>query len=108
MTSRHAIAIGLCAHVLTGAACTVIVSDDPDYDVQSAQTVTFAPSADATVAQGSPGTNYGTRTDIVSDASPVKWAFVKFDVSGLAGQVTRATLRLHVANGTSDGPRTFT
>jgi len=59
---------------------------------------TFAPTADAFVSASSPSSNYGTSTKLYTDGSPTFRSYVRFDLSGLAGQVvTSATLRLYAA-----------
>ncbi len=69
---------------------------------------TFAPAADARVQEATPSTNYGSsalRTDGGSD--PDVESYLRFSVSGLPGQVTRATLRLYATSGTVDGPAVY-
>jgi len=39
--------------------------------------------------------NYGTRTAIRVDASPILRSFLRFNVQGLSGAVSRATLRVY-------------
>lgn len=57
---------------------------------------TFVPVADAYVDSGVPNTNYGTKTNVSIDASPVQEAYLKFVLSGLSGNtVTSAKLRLY-------------
>jgi hypothetical protein len=59
----------------------------------------------------SPTTNYGSLTTLRIDGSPIVRSYLRFDVQGLSGSVTRATLRIFansastsncVANGVSD------
>ena len=57
--------------------------------------------------KGSPGTNYGSSSTLLTDASPVNGAFLRFTVSGVAGTVTRARLRLWVTNGSGNGPSVY-
>jgi chitodextrinase len=68
------------------------------------QTHTFGPVADARVEAATPSTNFGTATLIGTDFSPDVDAYIKFDVSGLAGTVQSARLRLYAPNGSLDGP----
>ena len=65
----------------------------------------YAPTEDAYVDSAAPGTRYGTRALLKSDASPVQESYLKFTVSGLGkSPVTSATLRLYVAdNGSVKG-----
>jgi hypothetical protein len=61
--------------------------------------LTFTPTDDATIIQGSPSTNYGTQTTLQTDGSPIKNFLVKFDVSGIGtSSVSSATLRLFVVD----------
>ncbi len=59
-----------------------------------ANTFSFAPVADAYVNASSPGDNYGTSAVLRADASPDVHSYLRFDVQGLSGTVTRATLRV--------------
>lgn len=97
-------AIALAALAL--AACTF--DGGPEDGTALSTTGNFAAIADATVVQGSPSSNYGSQTTLTSDGSPLKWAYLRFDVSGLAGPVQSARLRLYVKNGTGNGPRVYT
>ena len=70
-------------------------------------TVTFAPTADARVEEATPGTNFGSATDLKSDGSPRMESVLRFTVTGLSGTVTSAKLRLDVNNATVDGPALY-
>jgi hypothetical protein len=59
------------------------------------------------VAKGSPTTNYGTKSTLLTDASPVNSAYLRFTVSGVEGTVARARLRLWVTNGSGNGPAVY-
>jgi chitodextrinase len=68
------------------------------------RTLTFTPTADATIVAATPAGNFGTATTLEADNSPVKGFLIRFDVSGVGpGTVTRARLRLHVTNGSDRG-----
>src|SRR5918911_390550 len=56
---------------------------------------TFTPVADAFVSSSNPTTNYGAEPRLKMDVSPVLRTYVRFDVSNLAGSVTRATLQVY-------------
>ncbi len=57
------------------------------------------PTADAYVSSGSPSTNYGSATTLSADYSPVKIAYMRFDLTSLAGRtITKAYLKLFVSN----------
>jgi hypothetical protein len=59
-------------------------------------------NADAYVNAGSPSTNYGTLATLRGDGSPVVRSYLRFNLQGLTGAVTRATLRVF-ANSSSGG-----
>ncbi len=63
--------------------------------------IVVAPQADALVKQDNPTSNYGRITTLVSDHSPVVESFLRFQVSGTGGGVTKAILRLYATNGTT-------
>jgi chitodextrinase len=61
----------------------------------AANTLTFAPEADASIYSGSPTANFGTSSRLETDNSPVKHFLIRFTVSGVGSQqVTSAKLRL--------------
>lgn len=64
---------------------------------------TFMPLADAYVNSGSPGSNYGASTVLRADASPDFHSYLRFDVQGLSGSVTKATLRVYANSASSLG-----
>ncbi|MFL6056492.1 MAG: DNRLRE domain-containing protein, partial [Actinoallomurus sp.] len=58
--------------------------------------------ADAFVDQTTPDTNYGTNTALRVDDSPLKRSYLRFNVSGIRGTVTKATLRIYADSSGSD------
>jgi chitodextrinase len=70
--------------------------------VGSGNTFTFAPAADTYVNADSPSTNYGS-TNLREDASPVIRSYLRFNIQGLSGTVTKATLRIYTVNASSTG-----
>jgi Calcineurin-like phosphoesterase len=68
----------------------------------------FRATSDAWVDQGHPGANHGLSPRLRSDGDTGHGrdlrSYVKFKVTGLAGTVERATLRLWVTNPTRNGP----
>ena len=67
-----------------------------------AATTSFAPTADASVRADSPTNNYGGDTTLMSDGQPVMAAYMKFDLTPLAGRaISKAALRMKVTNGSS-------
>jgi chitodextrinase len=73
------------------------------------QVVTLNPTADAHVDEGSPTTNFGTAALRVDAGTGVAVeSYMLFTVSGLAGTLRHATLRLYASSGTADGPAVYT
>jgi hypothetical protein len=74
----------------------------------STQTIvsTFAAEADTRVHEAMPTTNFGTRAVLRVDgaSSPDIESYLRFTVTGVAGSVQRATLRVHALTDTVDGP----
>jgi len=64
---------------------------------------TFTPLADAYVNAGSPTSNYGSSTALRADASPDVHSYLRFNVQGLSGTVTQATLRVYANSSSSLG-----
>ena len=56
--------------------------------------LTLTPTDDAYVTSANPSSNFGATSDLRADTSPTQLSYLKFDVSGLAGSVTSAKLRL--------------
>jgi chitodextrinase len=66
--------------------------------------LTFSPTDDAYIVQGSPTANHGSATTLQTDGSPVKDFLLRFDVSGVgSASVTSATLRLWVTDPSPSG-----
>jgi hypothetical protein len=63
-------------------------------------------AADARVLEANPTTNYGSLSRLDVD-SPGEQSHLRFNVSGVSGAVQRATLRLFVRNGSSNGPSLY-
>ncbi|MFB3903761.1 MAG: DNRLRE domain-containing protein [Acidobacteriota bacterium] len=84
-----------------------ILIGDKSFSVTQAATavrsVTFLPQHDARVNSANPTTNYGNQS--VLSVKQATWnSYLKFSVTGLAGTVTRARIRLYVTDpGTSPG-----
>ena len=64
---------------------------------------TFRPIANSYVNESSTTTNYGTTTTLRTDASPIVRSYLRFDVQGLSGTVTKATLRILANTANSRG-----
>lgn len=63
----------------------------------------FTAIADAYVAGDATTTNYGTSTTLRADNSPDLNSYLRFDVQGLTGSITSATLRIYANSGSSVG-----
>jgi calcineurin-like phosphoesterase family protein len=68
-----------------------------------AATTTFYPSADSHVQADKPSSNFGLSSGLRVDGSPVSNAYLRFDVTGLTGTVTGATLRVFSRTSSSTG-----
>ncbi|HLO27501.1 MAG TPA: DNRLRE domain-containing protein [Anaerolineales bacterium] len=66
-------------------------------------TFAFAPSADSYVNSGSPTSNFGTATQIRIDGSPIVNTYIRFDVQGVSGAITRVTLRVFANSSSGSG-----
>jgi hypothetical protein len=61
----------------------------------AAATLTFVPTADAYVSGAASTSNFGTATVLQVGASPSLHTYLTFDVEGVSGSVSSATLRLY-------------
>jgi hypothetical protein len=59
--------------------------------------------ADSYVNEPSPTVNYGTSTALRVDGSPFVRSYLRFNVQGLAGTITKATLRVYATSSSSIG-----
>lgn len=66
-------------------------------------TFSYMPLADSYVNAGSPASNYGAFTALRADGSPDVDSYLRFDVQGLSGTVTKATLRVFANSASSLG-----
>ncbi len=85
---RNRIATALAA-VMLGTAWLTLGAP-----ISQAASTTLTPVADSHVQADFPDTNYGTTDSLRIDGSPVSKAYLKFDVQGLTGAPTRATLKV--------------
>ncbi len=70
---------------------------------QTRATSTYISLVDAYVNSASPTTNYGSATNLRADGSPDVHSYLRFDVQGLNGTVTKATLRVYANSAASQG-----
>jgi hypothetical protein len=90
--------------VTTGPSSTSTATTTPSKTSTAAtQLSTFVPVADSFVHEGNPASNYGNVTSLRADASPVIRSYLRFDVQGLSGTITRATLRVFTNTSSSTG-----
>ena len=73
----------------------------------STTTSTYAATADSFVDGSLATRNFGASTKMSADTSPQQESYLRFAVGGLLGPVKQATLRLYVANGSSNGPAVY-
>jgi calcineurin-like phosphoesterase family protein len=66
-------------------------------------TFTFLAVADSYVESSNPGTNYGNVDQIRVDGSPDVRSYLRFNVQGLSGAITSATLRVYANSSQSPG-----
>ena len=69
----------------------------------SGSVTTFIAIADAYVDGSNVGSNFGPATKLRIDTSPDIRSYLKFDVTGLTGTVTKATLTIFATSGLSAG-----
>ncbi|MCA9943560.1 MAG: S8 family serine peptidase, partial [Anaerolineales bacterium] len=71
--------------------------------ITSVEVPTFNPVADASVFSNRPNGNLGGSAQLRLDAAPTANSYLRFDVQGLVGTVSSATLRLYVQSTSSAG-----
>ena len=69
----------------------------------AASVFTFTPVADSYVYQTNPTTNYGTSNLLRADASPIMRSYLRFNIQGISGTVTRVTLHIYANSASSTG-----
>jgi acid phosphatase type 7 len=67
--------------------------------------LTIEPSADASVSRDAPDSNHGDGDVLEVDGDPRKLAFVRFDLTDVAGTIVSARLRLHSTGTSPSGGR---
>ena len=65
--------------------------------------LTFTPVADTYVYSVNPTTNFGALTVLRADASPDMRSYLRFNLQGITGTVTRATLRVFANSASTSG-----
>src|SRR5207248_1573606 len=77
---------------LAAAASGVVLLLSGVPAAHGAGTTTVPAAADSYVDASVPATNYGTLTKVRVDSSPDTRSYLRFDLSGVVGSVTHATL----------------
>ena len=72
-------------------------------DTPAPLTFVFIPEADAYVNESNPTRNYGGSTSIRVDGSPIVISYLRFNVQGLSGTVSRVTLWVYANSSSSSG-----
>ena len=99
LRTRMRFGLALVAGLLVVSAAVLLGNGDA-----GAATSTLAPVADTYVQSDRAGTNFGSRTGIRVDGSPVTNGYLRFNVSVPAGEVvTSATLRLYTTSSSGSG-----
>ena len=95
-------------HQGTGAPSSWLTQDGTP---TALTTLSFAPVADAQVAEDNPDFSYGTKNELLVNGGtdPEVASYLRFDVSGVSAPVQRATLQLWVRDkgGSQDGPAVY-
>lgn len=82
-----------CAGALAAAVATALTA--PAAGLAAETTTTFTPVADAFVSQAKPKAKFGTAGELrIAAPLNAQISYLRFDVRGVLGQVTRAALRL--------------
>jgi hypothetical protein len=90
----------LCVVVLVGSGLAVFSQPQP---VNASSTLTFTPVADSYVNQSSPDKNYGNNRSIRIDGSPLVRSYLRFEVSGINGNINSVTLRIYANSSSNSG-----
>jgi hypothetical protein len=69
----------------------------------TASTFNFVPTIDSYVDESNPTRNYSSLTTLRVDGSPIVRSYLRFDVQGLSGNVTQATLLIYANSASSTG-----
>jgi hypothetical protein len=69
----------------------------------SSLTTRFLPSSDSYTDASNPTVNNGSLTQVRIDNSPVVTAYLRFNIQGLSGTVTKATLRVYANSSSTAG-----
>jgi hypothetical protein len=88
--------------ILAAVIFSPFVINHPDPAKASGST-TFTAEADAYVDESNSSSNYGSNQSLRVDGSPVIHSYLRFNISGIDGSVTKATLRIYANSKSSAG-----
>ena len=91
------------SHTFTPSATSSPTATFTPTATAAISTFTFNPVADAYTNEASANTNYGLATTLRADASPLVRSYLRFDVQGVTGTVTRVTLRIFTNSSSNAG-----
>ncbi len=80
-----------------------VVATPTTTNADGTELLTFNAVADAYVSAANSSANYGTATQLRVDASPVVRSYLRFNVTGVSGAITKATLQLYGQSSQSTG-----
>lgn len=81
----------------------LIIESVETQDDTAVQDIVFIPNADTFADASNPDTNYGNAATLEVDGSPVKITYIRFNVTGIAGDIEQASLKFAVTNASTDG-----
>ncbi|MDR3575847.1 MAG: DNRLRE domain-containing protein [Anaerolineaceae bacterium] len=82
---------------------TPVNTPTPTPTPTSSGSITLNPAADSYVNSSSPTTNYGTSKTLYVDNSPIEHSYIRFNVTGLSGAPSKATLKIFANSTQSTG-----
>ena len=84
-------------------AVPLVLAASGTHSFAGTSTTTFAPAADSFVDKSNPNANFGTRSVLRIDASPVIRSYLRYAVSGVGAPVTKATLQVYAQDSSTAG-----
>ena len=91
------------ALIITGSHAAAASISLASIESNAASTSSFAAATDSYVDSSNASTNYGNSTQLRVDNSPIVRSYLRFDIQGLSGTVTSATLRIYANSSSSSG-----
>jgi hypothetical protein len=87
--------------ILATAGLSVFNHPSP---VKASTTLTFAPVADSYVNQSDPAKNFGTKSSLREDGSPLVRSYLRFDVKGIGSNtLSKVSLRIYANSSSESG-----